>query len=49
VALLTAFANALANNAPAPIPGEEGLAGLRVIEAAYQSGQTGTRIQIMTR
>jgi 1,5-anhydro-D-fructose reductase (1,5-anhydro-D-mannitol-forming) len=46
VALLTDFANALANNTPAPIPGEEGLAGLRVIEDVYQSAQSGRRIQI---
>jgi 1,5-anhydro-D-fructose reductase (1,5-anhydro-D-mannitol-forming) len=46
VALLTAFANALANNTPAPIPGEEGLAGLRVIETAYQSAQNGRLIRI---
>lgn len=48
VALLIDFAHALASNTPAPIPGEEGLAGLRVIEAAYQSAQSGRRIQIMT-
>ena len=48
VALLTAFANALANNTPTPIPGEEGLAGLQVIEAAYQSAQSGVRVQVMT-
>ncbi len=46
VALLTAFARTLAEQAPNPIPGEEGLAGLRVVEAAYQSAQTGTRIRV---
>ncbi len=46
VALLTDFAHVLANNTPAPIPGEEGLAGLCVIEAAYQSAQSGRRIQL---
>ena len=46
VALLTAFGQALAEQTPAPIPGEEGLAGLRVIEAAYQSAQTGARVRI---
>lgn len=45
VALLEAFAQALAAGAPAPIPGEEGLAGLAVVEAAYQSAQSGARIQ----
>lgn len=48
VALLTAFGQALAEQTPAPIPGEEGLAGLRVIEAAYQSAQTGARVRINT-
>ncbi len=46
VALLMDFANALANNTPTPIPGEEGLAGLQVIEAAYQSAQSGRLIRI---
>ncbi|MCE7988012.1 MAG: gfo/Idh/MocA family oxidoreductase [Caldilinea sp. CFX5] len=46
VALLMDFANALNNNVPAPIPGEEGLAGLRVIEAAYQSAQSGRLMRI---
>jgi predicted dehydrogenase len=48
VALLTAFAHALTAQAPNPIPGEEGLAGLRVIEAAYRSAQTGTRVRMDT-
>jgi 1,5-anhydro-D-fructose reductase (1,5-anhydro-D-mannitol-forming) len=46
VALLEDFGNALQNDAPAPIPGEEGLAGLAVIEAAYQSARTGQRIKV---
>jgi predicted dehydrogenase len=46
VALLEGFANALARGEPAPIPGEEGLAGLAVVEAAYQSARTGQRIHV---
>ncbi|MCC7017814.1 MAG: Gfo/Idh/MocA family oxidoreductase [Rhodospirillales bacterium] len=46
VALLRDFANALAGNAPVPIPGEEGVAGLRVIEAAYRSAQSGRLMRI---
>lgn len=46
VALLEDFARSIAAGAPAPIPGEEGLAGLQVIEAAYRSARTGKRIVI---
>ena len=46
VALLEDFAQALTNGAPVPIPGEEGLAGLAVIEAALQSARTGQRIKV---
>lgn len=48
VALLTAFAHALTAQASNPIPGEEGLAGLRVVEAAYRSAQTGLRVRMDT-
>ena len=44
VALLEDFARSIASGTPSPIPGEEGLAGLRVIEAAHRSAKTGTRI-----
>lgn len=44
VALLEDFAGTIGIGAPSPIPGEEGLAGLRVIEAAHRSARTGTRI-----
>lgn len=46
VALLEDFAAALARGAPAPISGEEGLAGLAVVAAAYQSARTGQRIKV---
>ncbi|MBX3011037.1 MAG: Gfo/Idh/MocA family oxidoreductase [Caldilineaceae bacterium] len=46
VALLEDFANALALGAPAPIPGEEGLAGLAVVAAAYQAAKRGKRIAL---
>lgn len=44
VALLEDFARSIAAGAPSPIPGEEGLAGLQVIEAAHRSAATGRRI-----
>ena len=44
VALLNAFADAVAGVRPNPVPGEEGLAGLAVVEAAYESARSGRRI-----
>lgn len=46
VALLQALGEAVATGAPMPIPAEEGLAGMRVIEAAYASARTGRRVGI---
>jgi predicted dehydrogenase len=46
VALLEAFGQALTTGAPTPIPGEEGLAGLAVVEAAYRSARSGKRINL---
>ena len=46
VALLEDFARALTAGAPSPIPGAEGLAGLRLIEAAQQSVKTGRRVAL---
>lgn len=46
VALLEDFAHALTSGAPSPIPGEEGLAGLAGVEAAYQSAKTGKKIEV---
>jgi predicted dehydrogenase len=46
VTLLEDFARALGQGARAPIPGEEGLAGLAVVEAAYQSAKTGHRVRV---
>jgi 1,5-anhydro-D-fructose reductase (1,5-anhydro-D-mannitol-forming) len=47
VALLEDFARALANNTPVPVPGEAGLAGLAVIEAAYASARAGRRVKLI--
>ena len=44
VALLNAFADAVAGDKPNPIAGEEGLAGLAVVEAAHESARSGRRI-----
>ncbi len=41
VALLEDLAKAIAAGTPSTIPGEEGLTGLRVIEAAHRSARTG--------
>lgn len=41
VALLEAFGEAVSGEGPNPIPGEEGLAGLAVVEAAYGSARSG--------
>ena len=41
VALLEAFGEAVSGKGPNPIPGEEGLAGLAVVEAAYRSARSG--------
>jgi 1,5-anhydro-D-fructose reductase (1,5-anhydro-D-mannitol-forming) len=46
VALLEDFAAALHTGAPTPIPGEEGRAGLAVIEAAHRSARTGQRVAV---
>lgn len=47
VALLEDFARALASGDPTPTAGEDGLAGLAVVEAAYQSAQSGKKIRII--
>ena len=46
VALLEAFGAAIAGDGPNPIPGEEGLAGLAVVEAAYESTRSGQRVDL---
>ena len=46
VALLGAFAEAVDGNGPNPIPGEEGLAGLAVVEAANGSARGGQRAAV---
>ena len=46
VALLVAFGEAVAGEGPNPIPGEEGLAGLAVVEAANESARGGQRVAV---
>lgn len=46
VALVRAFGEAVAGEGPNPIPGEEGLAGLAVVEAAYASARSGKRVKL---
>ena len=46
VALLEAFGAAACGNGPNPIPGEEGLAGLAVVEAASESTRSGQRVAL---
>ena len=46
VALLGAFGDAVAREIPNPIPGEDGLAGLAVVEAAYESARCGSRVEV---
>lgn len=46
VALLNAFSATASGEKPNPIPGEEGLAGLAVVEAARESARTGRRIEL---
>jgi 1,5-anhydro-D-fructose reductase (1,5-anhydro-D-mannitol-forming) len=49
VALLEAFERALAAGTKMPVPGEDGLAGLEVIHAAYQSARSGARIRLSSQ
>ena len=46
VALVEAFGRAVAGEGPNPIPGEEGFAGLAVVEAAYESARRGHRVEV---
>lgn len=46
VALIEAFGRSVLDGEPVPAPGEEGLAGMRVVEAAYESARTGRRISL---
>ena len=46
VALLEAFGAAFVGDGPNPIPGEEGLAGLAVVEAASESTRSGQRVAL---
>ena len=45
-AQLDAIAEAILNNDPSPVPGEEGLKDLKIIEAIYESAETGRKIII---
>ena len=47
VALLGAFGDAAAGERPNPIPGEDGLAGLAVVEAAHESARRGQRVEVL--
>jgi 1,5-anhydro-D-fructose reductase (1,5-anhydro-D-mannitol-forming) len=47
VALLEAFVESIEEDRPSPVPGEEGLMGLRVIEAAYESAKTGKAVKVV--
>jgi predicted dehydrogenase len=49
IALLEAFAEALAAGARMPVSGEEGLAGLEVIQAAYESARSGARVRLSSQ
>ena len=42
--MIKAFGDSVLHGKPSPVPGQEGLAGMQVIEAAYKSSQTGCRI-----
>ena len=46
VALLETFGQAIVLGETPPIGGEEGVAGLAVIEAAYRSARDGVRVQV---
>ena len=48
-ALLEAFEEALAAGAKTPVSGEEGLAGLEVIQAAYESARSGARVRLSSQ
>ena len=44
--LLNAFADTVAGDSPNPIPAEDGLAGLAVVEAAHEAARSGHRIAV---
>ena len=46
VALVEVFGRAVAGEGVNPIPGEEGLAGLAVVEAAHESARRGNRVEV---
>jgi predicted dehydrogenase len=46
VAVLEAFGGALATGVAMPVSGEEGLAGLQVIHAAYESARSGAIVRL---
>lgn len=45
-AMIEAFNRSLEHGEPVPVPGEEGLQGLAVVEAAYESARTGRTVQL---
>ena len=40
------FINAIANDTPVPIPGEEALQTTRIIDAIYESGDKGREVKL---
>jgi len=44
VALIEAFGRCIEEGVPSPVPGSEGLRGLEIVEAAYESARTGLRL-----
>lgn len=44
---MDAIARAILNNEPSPVPGEEGLKDLKVIEAIYHSAASGQKAAIV--
>jgi len=45
-ALLDAFAACIEHDGPSPIPGEDGMRGMQVIEAALESARTGRIVKV---
>ena len=46
-AQMDAIASAILNDEPSPVPGEEGLKDLKVIEAIYRSATSGQKVVIV--
>jgi 1,5-anhydro-D-fructose reductase (1,5-anhydro-D-mannitol-forming) len=46
VAMIEAFGRCIEEGLPTPVPGVEGLRGLEIVEAAYESARTGRRVAL---